>query len=116
VRLGCSSPCGFGLACHQRFNEAEARAPRMRARPTPGYPLRQRFNEAEARAPRMRGSLAYHDETVPASMRPRRVRLGCLRIAWPCWSQQRSFNEAEARAPRMPLVEADTFTCGHWLQ
>ena len=40
------------------------------------------FNEAEARAPRMRGRSRRRDaEDSEASMRPRRVRLGCV-SAW----------------------------------
>ena len=54
ARLGCvmlatdldptSTPC---------FNEAEARAPRMRRRCDEHIAVLHRFNEAEARAPRM---------------------------------------------------------------
>ena len=62
-----------------RFNEAEARAPRMLR-----SALRLRaeesisFNEAEARAPRMLPELdGWWAEAYTPRMRPRRARLGC---------------------------------------
>src|SRR5579884_596752 len=102
ARLGClvevTGAC-FPCGC---FNEAEARAPRMRraeierCRRSPG------FNEAEARAPRMQapgGKLMTAPAT--ASMRPRRARLGCSPSKYRLSAKSQSFNEAEARAPRM---------------
>ncbi len=115
----------------RRFNEAEARAPRMA-----GVAVRRsvddrmRFNEAEARAPRMatrprralgdaasasmrprRERLGWRcdgDQPTPvpeaASMRPRRERLGWRRHAELIASSIERFNEAEARAPRMALA------------
>src|SRR5579883_1982722 len=85
------------------FNEAEARAPRMRraeierCRRSPG------FNEAEARAPRMQapgGKLMTAPAT--ASMRPRRARLGCSPSKYRLSAKSQSFNEAEARASDAP--------------
>jgi len=79
VRLGWE---GQQRSSHHRtracFNEAEARAPRMGLRPSPGGHLSApRFNEAEARAPRMgRVGRRARAAEVEASMRPRRVRLG----------------------------------------
>ena len=105
------------------FNEAEARAPRMRARAAArvgeqGDRLLEAsvtpFNEAEARAPRMPGAPrqigddAIAEAVLNPSMRPRRVRLGCGHAPSPIASGGPSlaaasppFNEAEARAPRM---------------
>jgi len=51
------------------------------------------------------------DSGWPASMRPRRVRLGCSQRAQASSSgKSRCFNEAEARAPRMlqPYKPLDT--------
>src|SRR5579871_5962010 len=104
VRLGCQRRrSSFGAAIRS-FNEAEARAPRMPATTCNGRgSISTGFNEAEARAPRMpidsptaaRDSLDRFNEAeararrMPllclglglsgelASMRPRRVRLGC---------------------------------------
>ncbi len=62
----------------ERFNEAEARAPRMLARCTHVITIWKCFNEAEARAPRMQTSPSSSREPgSAASMRPRRARLGC---------------------------------------
>ena len=72
----------------------------------------QRFNEAEARAPRMRMLVADRDtaQRTAASMRPRRARLGCGRaVRVRTRATDAGFNEAEARAPRMP-------TRLHWCQ
>ena len=61
-----------------RFNEAEARTPRMRRRRHVRGSQSTRFNEAEARTPRMRDSSPPGSGNAErASMRPRRVRLGC---------------------------------------
>src|SRR5579883_3491375 len=110
------------------FNEAEACAPRMpRATSPRPSAISPRFNEAEACAPRMPrvGTEGEHGGGPLASMRPRRVRLGCGRAArarpWNCGASMRPrrvrlgcplpltalpspltrFNEAEACAPRM---------------
>ena len=85
------------------FNEAEARAPRMPAADVADHADAMSFNEAEARAPRMRtcSVTSALSSAIAASMRPRRARLGCeLGIASGRQSTSR-FNEAEARAPRM---------------
>src|SRR5579885_863264 len=62
-----------------RFTKAQARAPRMLPLlPSPKKTPTPRFNEAEARAPRMpRQSWCWDTAGAPASMRPRRARLGC---------------------------------------
>ena len=66
-------------------------------------PVAPRFNEAEARAPRMRGlGWSFRRPCFAASMRPRRVRLGCAALDSTYLSVNPRFNEAEARAPRMP--------------
>ena len=83
------------------FNEAEARAPRMRSVPRDDL-LERRFNEAEARAPRMLSATdADANACSIASMRPRRARLGCGGTASFADTFRSCFNEAEARAPRM---------------
>ena len=70
------------------------------------------FNEAEARAPRMHclvaSFVAMIARLVIASMRPRRVRLGCALRSHDSDAfgvLDARFNEAEARAPRMPQVK-----------
>ena len=80
ARLGCRLSRSSPTAASVNFNEAEARAPRMRERRANGARRCARyFNEAEARAPRMPSSSA------------------------PTGANSRHFNEAEARAPRMPI-------------
>ena len=79
MRLGCRSrQCAPGDA-ERGFNEAEAHAPRMplcsHAQPAA---CSSRFNEAEAHAPRMPQCSSLDAATRDASMRPRRVRLGCV--------------------------------------
>ena len=59
VRLGCGRFLTLTSACRHRFNEAEARTPRMAARLL--WPRRWCV-----------------DRQSDASMRPRRVRLGCV--------------------------------------
>ena len=79
-----------------RFNEAEARTPRMAFESRLAKLRRDvRFNEAEARTPRMGVSCAGHDGAVDrmASMRPRRVRLG--------WSLPMTTNVASTCAASM---------------
>ena len=56
VRLGCSSVIVILPVNQIGFNEAEARAPRMRPLLAHAGRLFRRFNEAEARAPRMQRS------------------------------------------------------------
>ena len=65
------------------------------------------FNEAEAHAPRIRAQPSALDGTAcPASMRPRRMRLGYdLRVFIKNHLTKR-FNEAEAHAPRIRVVAA----------
>ena len=78
VRLGWAIARGPRGDAVERFNEAEARTPRMgRDLLRTGARRRARFNEAEARTPRMdeRG-LDVPIAPCGASMRPRRVRLG----------------------------------------
>ncbi len=107
------------------------RSRRPASSPTP------RFNEAEARTPRMeRAEIAENLLVARASMRPRRARLGWganqarsgashkpasmrprrARLGWPRSTARRHpssrcFNEAEARTPRMgppsPLFARD---------
>jgi len=79
VRLGCNGMRTHGQMSRSCFNEAEARAPRM---------------PAEAVETEMAQLLA--------SMRPRRVRLGCAVSVSVAVAAAVGFNEAEARAPRMP--------------
>ena len=93
VRLGCygrrrdSTPSNADI----RFNEAEARAPRMPARRPPWAPM--------------------FGQEVP-SMRPRRVRLGCGSNQGIQYLAFDGFNEAEARAPRMQLSNRAVPTSG----
>ena len=76
ARLGCVAGNIDDPSAHAiRFNEAEARAPRMLDGTSSATHGDTGFNEAEARAPRM---------LVPAHR-----------------NASRCFNEAEARAPRM---------------
>src|SRR5947208_763592 len=86
----------------QRFNEAEARAPRMPAA-KPDSNIAAML--ASMRPRRVRLGCAVHDLValleVAASMRPRRVRLGCVTRSMPVILAITRFNEAEARAPRM---------------
>ncbi len=90
----------------ERFNEAEARAPRMLARCTHVITIWKCFNEAEARAPRMQTSPSSSREPgSAASMRPRRARLGCNVSSAICRLGSGRFNEAEARAPRMHEID-----------
>ncbi len=51
----------------------------------PDYPPHPRFNEAEARAPRMWVGLHVSSARQNASMRPRRARLGCPDEAAHAW-------------------------------
>ena len=101
-------------AAPRSFNEAEARAPRMvDARPHP-VAGRAGFNEAEARAPRMDGGEAFYGTgRRTASMRPRRVRLGWIAYRSGTVTNTRGFNEAEARAPRMGVAFLVTLLAGH---
>ncbi len=102
ARLGCTASPGKAFRGEPRFNEAEARAPRMPDRALlPGVRVSNRFNEAEARAPRMPSSIVTAAFDHPASMRPRRARLGCLISGRMQPERASGFNEAEARAPRM---------------
>src|SRR5579885_322827 len=82
ARLGCGRSLSRSSKSWNRFNEAEARAPRMPPQPQRAPPGWRGVNEAEARAPRM------HERVLAA-----------IRI-------NRCFNEAEARAPRMPFGKA----------
>ena len=84
-----------------RFNEAEARTPRIHtADSDPRSP--RRFNEAEARTPRIPATSASSVATRhDASMRPRRARLGYGRRLAAADADGSRFNEAEARTPRM---------------
>src|SRR5579883_1400074 len=84
------------------FNEAEARAPRMRRRRKIPSRREPGFNEAEARAPLMLSTTTCPVILkLPASMRPRRARLGCMATEALVRQHPDGFNEAEARAPRM---------------
>jgi len=79
VRLGWRSTPTRCTWAEVRFNEAEARAPRMVLYLYVPEVLKPCFNEAEARAPRMAPPSDAQRRYAPrASMRPRRVRLG-----WP---------------------------------
>ena len=103
ARLGCHRLSRRCRTLRVGFNEAEARAPRMRRCPASSGPRPRRFNEAEARAPRMPSDFRQHtSRRGRASMRPRRARLGCSSPAWRSSPRPKGFNEAEARAPRMP--------------
>ena len=62
---------------NESFNEAEARAPRIHGQTGIERRPPDRFNEAEARAPRIQViHRCIADAEFLASMRPRRVRLG----------------------------------------
>ena len=64
---------------HNSFNEAEAHAPRIRVCAPHAGPARISFNEAEAHAPRIPAHWGGLDrQNDPASMRPRRMRLGYI--------------------------------------
>src|SRR5579884_3692158 len=89
------------------FNEAEARAPRMRCRAV----LRRVFLHFASMRPRRArlgcfAVIAIGSGQLEASMRPRRARLGCGQPAAGFPSCCGGFNEAEARAPRMLLTNA----------
>src|SRR5579883_2936494 len=102
ARLGCSGQQVWGTTATSSFNEAEARAPRMRRTPNMEQLGNSSFNEAEARAPRMRVfGVVTMQAVTSASMRPRRARLGCHEHLLMAAITNRRFNEAEARAPRM---------------
>src|SRR5579885_3159262 len=78
MRLGCGVFFFFYPSAFSGFNEAEANAPRMRVTHTMAPHHNPSFNEAEANAPRMRDHSATIDrQRSAASMRPRRMRLGC---------------------------------------
>src|SRR5579871_622045 len=77
ARLGCYETVNFRAARFLRFNEAEARAPRM---------LEQAMAQKAAAGASMRprrarlgcvGVANRHGVGINASMRPRRARLGC---------------------------------------
>ncbi len=136
VRFFSRTAAMASIPCRARFNEAEARAPRMltsRSATATSRPNRG-FNEAEARAPRMpqldgvavdrrvdasmrprrarlgcSGRRHERDHARDASMRPRRARLGCASRSTRSRSEPTSFNEAEARAPRMQLSRLNPF-------
>ena len=104
ARLGCQSRCGNRLSSQAHFNEAEARAPRMRRSRRRGHPPIASTSMRPRRARlgcRERDRARSRCDLRATSMRPRRARLGCH-----CHRRDhdpgRSFNEAEARAPRMP--------------
>src|SRR5579883_1361045 len=78
VRLGCAEEREGSQRAPKRFNEAEACAPRMLRPPTWRRCSSRRFNEAEACAPRMPRRIETEGDRDLASMRPRRVRLGCF--------------------------------------
>jgi len=92
VRLGCAEENLAQRESTPRFNEAEARAPRMPGLNCGWRASLRRFNEAEARAPRM-----------PPRMSPPAAR-------------SRRFNEAEARAPRMLVFWVSDFGLAYPLQ
>ncbi|GEM_PF-2438018 len=77
MRLGCGVFFFFYPSAFSGFNEAEANAPRMRVTHTMAPHNNPSFNEAEANAPRMRVAAKLHINRTEASMRPRRMRLGC---------------------------------------
>ena len=111
MRLGYDAKENRERANYCRFNEAEAHAPRIHypGRHTPA--ACRRFNEAEAHAPRIRpGISSPAPNQFPASMRPRRMRLGYLHGLWLRDEASVGFNEAEAHAPRIRL-SARLFFC-----
>ena len=77
MRLGCRLFALRSRIPYIGFNEAEARAPRMLLTASSSVLYSICFNEAEARAPRMRTRTGKRHVRNLASMRPRRVRLGC---------------------------------------
>ena len=105
VCLGCPLA---GIPLHMvinRFNEAEARVPRMQScLPVGRVPLTRGFNEAEARVPRMRCRARAGVGTAVNSFNEAEARVPRMRrrINGPS-EASRGFNEAEARVPRMPL-------------
>ena len=106
MRLGSRHVMRAATLSSSPFNEAEARAPRMRragrnrmrlvAGPSM-RPMRVRLGCATRKGP--------VSDAVKPSMRPRRVRLGCLSASSPFSPVAICFNEAEARAPRMHSKE-----------
>ena len=106
ARLGCARAIGAVGQRKMRFNEAEARAPRMprsagcsrRSAPRASMrPRRARLGCAPPAIPEPRA-------LPPASMRPRRARLGCGVYCIGADPLGACFNEAEARAPRMHVA------------
>ena len=87
---------------YPRWNEAEARAPRMLPDSEGLGGCDEEGHEAEARAPRMLPDDATRRAAHGrASTRPRRARLGCcLEASLSLWLTAPR-HEAEARAPRM---------------
>ena len=84
ARLGCGCRFSPRRQCNHRFNEAEARAPRM---PRGRHPCPCDCLAASMRPRRAR--LGCQEETNElltghgiASMRPRRARLGCERVVF----------------------------------
>src|SRR5579885_1327149 len=89
------------------FNEAEARAPRMRCRAV----LRRVFLHFASMRPRRArlgcfAVIAIGSGQLEASMRPRRARLGCSLPTITARTCPASFTEAEARPRRMLLTNA----------
>src|SRR5579883_2148916 len=67
------------------------------------------FNEAEARAPRMQRRVAGEHQTLGASMRPRRARLGCF--DWLRWMLRVVRASMRPMRARFGLIEALSATC-----
>ncbi len=109
VRLGCEAARRGRTPASARFNEAEARTPRMLRRQTlatrGGCRASMRPRRARLGCARRRDAA---DADLPASMRPRRVRLGCEAVGNRRPWTRRSFNEAEARTPRMQADRPDS--------
>src|SRR5579883_3302249 len=111
ARLGCVAWQGACPSSQLSFNEAEARAPRMR-RPKPdAWCWCGCFNEAEARAPRMQRRVAGEHQTLGASMRPRRARLGCFDwLRWMLRVVRASMRPRRARLGCLVSVEIALIT------
>ena len=92
------------LVAHGRgFNEAEARAPRIQPPPPPPAkaPIPASMRPRHARLGYVRKQLLELRQRFGASMRPRHARLGYSSSAALICGMLDCFNEAEARAPRI---------------
>ena len=114
--LGCNGPDKSAAGAVRCFNEAEARVPRMQW----GFVYRTCMVWVASMRPR-RVCLGCRllvidpwNEMDHASMRPRRVCLGCAARLVRLRTPPLRFNEAEARVPRMP-TEKQAFELREWL-